>query len=371
MDIRRSALEDLVRQDFWKGKRIFLTGHTGFKGSWLSLWLQKLGANVTGYSLIPSTNPSLFEVAHVGRNMKSIIGDICNIESLKQSMQSAQPDIAIHMAAQSLVHNSYKDPVETYATNVMGTVKFLEAVRNTPTVKAVIIVTSDKCYENKEQIWGYREDESLGGYDPYSNSKGCAELVTAAYRSSFFNRKNYKNHGVSIATVRAGNVIGGGDWSENRLIPDIIKSFTNNTKVHIRNPNSIRPWQYVLEPLRGYLMLAEKLFLEGSSYGEAWNFGPLDEGSKKVSWVVNKMSEFFGKTNTYTDNAVNNYHETRYLKVDSSKANMRLNWNQLLHLQEALYNIFDWYNLFSNKADMHYETLRQIQDYEKKIIQRQ
>jgi CDP-glucose 4,6-dehydratase len=256
----------VVNPAFWKGRRVFLTGHTGFKGSWLSLWLQQLGANVTGYSLLPPTSPSLFESANVADGMVSLYGDIRNLDALKEAVQRARPEIVFHMAAQSLVRLSYNQPVETYSTNVMGTVHLLESVRLTPGVCSVVNVTTDKCYENKEWEWGYRENEPMGGYDPYSNSKGCAELVTSAYRSSFFNANAYATHGVALASVRAGNVIGGGDWAKDRLIPDILAAFEKSQPVEIRNPQATRPWQHVMEPLRGYLTLAERLCTEGSEF---------------------------------------------------------------------------------------------------------
>lgn len=278
----------------WRGKRVFVTGHTGFKGSWLSLWLQSLGAEITGYALKPPTTPSLFEEARVAEGMKSIEGDIRDFVFFKSSIEAAQPEIIIHMAAQSLVRYSYEHPVETYATNVMGTVHMLEAVRTTPSIRAVVNITTDKCYENREWIWGYREDDPMGGYDPYSNSKGCAELVSAAYRSSFFNDKDYDNHGVAVATVRAGNVIGGGDWAEDRLLPDILSGFEQGKVVTIRNPHAIRPWQHVMEPLRGYLTLAERLFESGTVFAQGWNFGPNEDGAKPVGWIVDKMAALWG-----------------------------------------------------------------------------
>ena len=280
---------------FWKGKRILLTGHTGFKGSWLSLWLQSMGAPVVGYALAPPTNPSLFEVAEVGRGMTSVIGDIRDLEHLCAVFAEHKPEIVIHMAAQPLVRYSYIEPVETYSTNVMGTVNLLEAVRGTDSVKAVVNVTSDKCYENREWVWNYRENEAMGGYDPYSNSKGCAELVTAAYRNSYFHSEKYKEHGVALASGRAGNVIGGGDWAGDRLIPDIMRAITQNLAVNIRNPHAIRPWQHVLEPLSGYLMLAQKLYEEGAAYAEGWNFGPSDEDAQACAMDHGEADRILGR----------------------------------------------------------------------------
>jgi len=362
-------MESMAVSTFWQDRRVFVTGHTGFKGSWLSLWLQSLGAELTGYALLPSKKPNMFEVADVVKGMTSIAADIRDLHVLKQAMQDAQPDIVIHMAAQSLVRFSYEEPVETYASNVMGTVNLLESVRHTSSVKAVIVVTTDKCYENKEWVWGYRENEPMGGYDPYSSSKGCAELVSAAYRSSFFNKADYEKHGVAIATARAGNVIGGGDWAKDRLIPDIIKAFEHKEVANIRNPNAIRPWQYVLEPLRGYLMLAEKLYVEGASYAEAWNFGSVDEDAKPVSWVSDQLSAFWGSDAGWKSSPVERLHEANYLKLDSSKANSKLGWRQSTRLKVALRNIVEWHRAFILGANMHYETLKQIQNYEKTLYQ--
>lgn len=275
MGHRESPMEGLVMNSkFWQGKKVFLTGHTGFKGSWLSLWLQSMEVQLTGYALPPPTNPSLFEEADVAIGMTSIAGDICNLANLTKSVQNSKPEIIFHLAAQPLVRHSYENPVETYSTNVMGLVNLFEAVRKTPEVRSVVIVTTDKCYENREWVWPYRENEAMGGHDPYSSSKACAELVTAAYRSSFYNPLEYKHHGVGIATARAGNVIGGGDWSKDRLIPDILNAVNTNTPIQLRNPNAIRPWQHVLEPLHGYITLAEKLYSNGQNFSEAWNFGP-------------------------------------------------------------------------------------------------
>jgi CDP-glucose 4,6-dehydratase len=353
-----------VRPDFWRGKRVFLTGHTGFKGSWMSLWLQSLGAELTGFALQPPTQPSLFEEAQVGNGMRSIIGDIRDLATLQQALQAAQPEIVIHMAAQPLVRYSYQNPVETYSTNVMGTVHLLEAVRNTPGVKAVVNITTDKCYENREWAWGYRENEPMGGYDPYSNSKGCAELVSAAYRSSFFNPNTYAQHGVALATVRAGNVIGGGDWAQDRLVPDILAAFEQGRLVDIRNPDAIRPWQHVLEPLRGYLTLAEHLFDEGPGFAEGWNFGPNDEDAKSVGWIVQQMAAMWGNNARWHLDTGEHPHEANYLKLDISKARSRLNWHPALRLDDALQLIIDWAQQRQAGADMHTLTLAQIQAYQ-------
>ena len=349
---------------FWLGKRVLLTGHTGFKGSWLSLWLQSLGAHLVGYALAPPTNPNLFDVADVGKGMTSILGDIRDLAKLQEVFQEHRPEIVIHMAAQPLVRYSYQNPVETYATNVMGTVNLLEAVRNTPSVKAVVNITTDKCYENREWIWGYRENEPMGGFDPYSNSKGCAELVSAAYRSSFFNASNYAEHGVATATVRAGNVIGGGDWAQDRLIPDILTAFEQGRKVEIRNPYAIRPWQHVMEPLRGYLTLAERLFEHGPSFAEGWNFGPNDEDAKPVGWIVEQMAGLWGADAQWQVDTGAHPHEANYLKLDISKARSRLNWNPALRLNDALALIIDWTRQHHAGTDMRAVTLTQLQSYQ-------
>lgn len=353
--------------EFWKGKKVFLTGHTGFKGSWLSLWLQYLGAEVTGYALQPPTYPSLFEIARVNDGMRSIIGDIRELPKLQQAMQFATPDIVIHMAAQPLVRLSYECPVETYATNVMGTVHLLESVRHISTVRAVVNITTDKCYENKEWVWGYRENEPMGGYDPYSNSKGCAELVSSAYRSSFFNKDTYEKHGVALATVRAGNVIGGGDWAKDRLIPDIIAAFESGKPVLIRNPHATRPWQHVLEPLGGYLTLAEHLYNDGPDYAEPWNFGPYDEDAKPVSWIVDAMARRWGKNAKWEIEEGEHPHEAIYLKLDISKARARLNWHPALRLDEALEMIIDWSQVRVQSEDMQKYSLQQIKAYQSLI----
>lgn len=352
---------------FWKGKRVFMTGHTGFKGSWMSLWLQSLGAELTGYALKPPTNPSLFEEARVADGMHSIDGDVRDLLHLKQAMQDTKPEIVIHMAAQSLVRFSYQNPVETYATNVMGTVHMLEAVRATPSVRAAVNITTDKCYENHEWVWGYRENDPMGGYDPYSNSKGCAELVSAAYRSSFFNSGDYQKHRVALATVRAGNVIGGGDWARDRLIPDIVAAFEQGKPVHIRNPHSIRPWQHVLEPLRGYLMLAEKLVEDGPAYAEAWNFGPNDEDAKPVGWIVEQMAAHWGDGAHWEVDAGEHPHEAGFLKLDISKARSRLQWSPILRLEEALSLIVDWAQQRKTGTDVRGLTQNQIKSYQQTI----
>jgi CDP-glucose 4,6-dehydratase len=350
---------------FWHGKRVFLTGHTGFKGSWLSLWLQSLGAEVTGFALAPPTQPSLFEEARVGTGMRSIIADIRDLPTLQQALVQTKPEIVIHMAAQPLVRYSYTNPVETYATNVMGTVHLLESVRHSPETRAVVNITTDKCYENREWVWAYRENEPMGGYDPYSNSKGCAELVSAAYRSSFFNATTYAQHGVAIATTRAGNVIGGGDWAQDRLIPDILRAFEQGQKVNIRNPNSIRPWQHVMEPLRGYLTLVERLYEHGPEYAEGWNFGPNDEDAKPVGWIVEKMAALWGQGAQWQIAEGEHPHEATYLKLDISKARHLLNWHPALRLEQALELIVDWSMQRLAGEDVKQATLAQIEHYQR------
>ena len=352
-----------MNHSFWNGKRVLMTGHTGFKGSWLSLWLQSMDAQVVGYALAPPTDPSMFEVAEIGKGMLSIIGDIRDLKHLRAVFAEHKPEIVIHMAAQPLVRYSYIEPVETYSTNVMGTVNLLEVVRNTGSVKAVMNVTSDKCYENREWAWGYRENEAMGGYDPYSSSKGCAELVTAAYRNSYFHPEKYQQHGVAIASARAGNVIGGGDWAGDRLIPDILRAITEGKAVNIRNPYAIRPWQHVLEPLYGYLQLAQKLYEEGTAYAEGWNFGPNDENAKPVQWIVEKLTESWGESASWALDSGNHPHEAYYLKLDCSKAKARLDWHPRWHLADTLCAIIEWHRAHRNGTDMRALSLSQIQRY--------
>lgn len=355
-----------MNASFWHGKRVFVTGHTGFKGSWLSLWLQQLGAEVIGYGLNPPTNPSLFEVANIGSGMTSILADIRDGITLTRSMCNSKPDIVIHMAAQPLVLRSYLDPVETFSTNVMGTVNLFEAIRMTPTVRAVINVTTDKCYENKEWVYGYRENETIGGFDPYSSSKGCSELVTSAYRNSYFNSEKYFHHKVAIASARAGNVIGGGDWAESRLIPDILSSIQSGTVLHIRHPESTRPWQHVLEPLSGYLILAEKLFTEGSFFSQPFNFGPNDADVKNVKWIVEFIMRGLGNSSKWQVKYGEHPHEASYLKLDCSKARALLGWFPKWELEIALNSIINWQKFYySTKSpfDMRSICIEQINQY--------
>jgi CDP-glucose 4,6-dehydratase len=346
---------------FWKGKKVFITGHTGFKGGWLSLWLQQLDAAVTGYALPPPTTPSLFDVAKVGQGMTSVIGDIRDADSLASTISQAAPDIVIHMAAQSLVRRSYVDPVATYATNVMGTVNLLEAVRQTPSVRAVVNVTTDKCYENKEWVWGYRENEPMGGFDPYSSSKGCAELVTAAYRDSYFNKSKYSEHKLALASARAGNVIGGGDWAQDRLIPDILRAIAANQRVSIRHPLATRPWQHVLEPLSGYLALAEKLYSHGPAFAEAFNFGPAEDDA--VEWIVEQLTERWGDGAAWQHDGGEHPHEAHYLKLDCAKARAMLGWRPRLDLSQTLLNIIAWHKAHQLGQDMRAVCLQQINNY--------
>lgn len=349
---------------FWQGKRVFLTGHTGFKGSWLALWLQELGAQVTGYALAPPTQPSLFEIAKVAQGMHSVIGDIRDLAGLQAAMAASQPEIVLHLAAQPLVRYSYAHPVETYSTNIMGTVHLFEAVRQTGSVKAVLNVTTDKCYENKEWDWGYRENEPMGGYDPYSSSKGCSELVTASYRSSFFNPDDYARHGVAIASARAGNVIGGGDWAANRLVPDIVSAFSRSEPVQIQNIASIRPWQHVMEPLRAYLMLAEKLCQDGPRFAQAWNIGPEDIDCKPVGWIAEEMTRLWGGGAAWHHVKVDTPHEANYLKLDISKARNQLGWSPRLHLSDALRLTTEWAKEYLAGAEMRTITQQQIRNYQ-------
>tara|TARA_Y100000590_G_C15659728_1_gene992103 strand:- start:377 stop:1441 length:1065 start_codon:yes stop_codon:yes gene_type:complete len=348
----------VIDPSFWKGKRVFVTGHTGFKGGWICLWLKHLGVEVIGYSLEPATVPSLFEAADVGEGMQSIFGDIRDHAKLSKAISESKPDVVIHMAAQPLVRYSYAQPAETYEVNVMGTVHLLEGVRATPSVKAVVNVTSDKCYENRERVLGYRENEAMGGVDPYSSSKGCAELVTSAYRQSFF-----EPAGIALASARAGNVIGGGDWAADRLIPDFLRAMDAGETLNIRSPQAVRPWQHVLEPLSGYLMLAEQLYSNGASFAEGWNFGPSDDDSRTVSWIIERMAEMRKDINWQCDEAPQ-LHEANLLKLDSSKARRQLNWQPLWQLQTALQKTLEWHEAWRNAEDMRAVSLAQINDYQ-------
>jgi len=351
---------------FWKGKNVFITGHTGFKGGWLSTWLKKHGANVLGYSLQPPTNPNLFEAANIKEGIDSIIADVRDLENLKSVILSRKPEIIIHMAAQAIVRYSYNNPVETLTTNIVGTLNVLESVRDNDFVRAIVIVTSDKCYENKEWVWGYRETDSLGGYDPYSASKSCSELIAFCYYNSFFNPSDYgKDHHIAIATARAGNVIGGGDWAIDRLIPDCIKALSKNDVIVMRHPNASRPWQFVLEPLYGYLELAQKLYNDGPIYGGAWNFGPDDSNIKPVKWIVEQIIKLWGTPASWKTFGNNQPHETSYLKLDCSKAKSQLNWYPRWNLKESLEKTIEWYKAYYNGEDVLKIMMEQIEKYEK------
>ena len=350
---------------FWRGKRVLITGHTGFKGSWMSLWLSELGADVIGYSLAPSTSPSNFVVSRVQERLHaSIEADIRDIDRIVDCVATYRPDVVFHMAAQPLVRQSYQAPMETFQTNVMGTVNLLEALRRYPSARAVVVVTSDKCYENREWVWSYRENEAMGGHDPYSSSKGCAELVTASYRSSFFASSNHALHDVGLATARAGNVIGGGDWSADRLIPDLLRAYSLREDLVIRNPLAIRPWQFVLEPLGGYLSLAEKLFDEGPSYAEAWNFGPREDDVLPVEALINRLSDRLDGGVRHRVHPDPVLHEAMLLKLDCSKAAARLNWRPRTSIDDALSLIAEWQNSLIAGRDMRAVSLAQIQKFQ-------
>ena len=349
----------MIDREFWQGKRVFLTGHTGFKGSWLSLWLASLGAEVKGYALNPPTQPSLFDEAKVGKVIDSQIGDIRDQDTLYESMLEFNPDILIHMAAQPLVRYSYDAPIETYEVNVIGTAKVLEVARSCSDLKAIVNITTDKCYENDERSQGYKEDDPMGGHDPYSSSKGCAELVASAYRRSFL-----QEQGIGLASVRAGNVIGGGDWADDRLIPDILRSFEKSESVVIRNPKATRPWQHVLEPLSGYLILAEKLYKNQKEYAEGWNFGPNEQDVKPVEWILDKMRDKWPGANWKLDKNSNPY-EADFLKLDISKAKSKLGWEPVWKLSHTLGKIVEWHKAWINKEDMRLICLKEIQEYTK------
>ncbi len=350
-------MENLVDPSFWQGKRIFLSGHTGFKGSWLALWLQQMGAQVTGYALTPATTPNLFTVAGVAAGMTSLMADIREAEPLRQTLSEAQPEIVFHLAAQALVGESYQDPLGTYATNVQGTANLLEAVRHAGSVKAVVVVTSDKCYENREWPWPYRENEALGGHDPYSSSKACAELVTAAYRKSFLASAK-----IAVATARAGNVIGGGDWSPSRLVPDLLKAFAAKEPALLRRPHSVRPWQHVLEPLAGYLMLAQHIHRD-PTHAPAWNFGPAEHDHLTAGAIAEQLSLTWGETASWITDAHDSPHEAGLLRLDSSLAHQQLGWAPRWPLATALNATTAWHKAWLSNADMRQFTLTQINQY--------
>ena len=352
-----------MNSDFWKNKKILLTGHTGFKGSWLSIWLKKLGVELIGFSKDIPTKPSIFELAKVSEGMTSIIGDINDFSLIQKVIEKNKPEIVIHMAAQLLVRRSYENPIETFATNVMGTANLLQSINATRNTKVVINVTSDKCYENSGAETIFSEDSPMGGYDPYSSSKGCAELVTSSFRNSFFNLKEFDDHKLSLSTVRAGNVIGGGDWAKDRLIPDIINSISNRTPVRIRNIKSIRPWQFVLEPIHGYLLLVEKMWNNGRNFSESWNFGPEESECESVEWILKKISDECDDKFSWEYDIENNPHEAKILKLDCTKAKKRLGWNTKLNTDEAIKWTINWYQEYFKRSDMKACTENQIDQF--------
>ena len=359
---------DGLNRDFWRGRKVFVTGHTGFKGAWLSLWLADLGAQVTGYALRPPTQPNLYELAGIADKVRTVTADIRDREKLHEAMQEAEPDIVLHLAAQPLVLDSYRNPAETYEINVMGTVNLLEAVRRCPAVRAVVNVTTDKCYENQEWVWGYRENDRLGGADPYSSSKACSELVTSAYRQSFFAGEE---HRPAVATARAGNVIGGGDWAPDRLLADCFRALLAGEKIRLRNPGSIRPWQHVLEPLYGYLTLAERLAQYGDEFAGAWNFGPAAEDAQSVAWVVKTLCGFWGEDADFeiAEAAMHQPNETRYLRLDAAKSREKLDWQPRWSTRQAVRAAVDWTKGFRRNADLQQMTLDQIHEYERQAAE--
>jgi CDP-glucose 4,6-dehydratase len=354
---------------FWKSRKVFLTGHTGFKGSWLALWLLSMGADLCGYALDPPTEPSLYRLLKLDVQLKSIHGDIRDLNALESALRDFQPEVVIHLAAQPLVRLSYQSPVETYEVNVLGTVHLLDAIRRTPSVGAVVVVTSDKCYENQEWHRSYREHEPMGGHDPYSSSKGCAELVTAAYRRSFFHSGHLTKQ-VAVATARAGNVVGGGDWALDRLVPDIVRAFAAGEYAVIRNPGAVRPWQHVLEPLAGYLTLAERLYSDGHAFAEGWNFGPADLDARPVKYLVSELARLWGDAASWqiaeTQNVHEDVHEAHMLRLDSAKAHARLGWSPHWGIDETLANTVDWYKRYYSGEDIGGCTLRQIGSFMEK-----
>jgi CDP-glucose 4,6-dehydratase len=354
----------VINLEFWRGRRVFLTGHTGFKGGWLALWLQQLGAEVSGYALPPPVGPSLFELAAVARGMRSHFGDLADLPALSAALRSARPEVVLHLAAQPLVRAAYADPVGTYRTNVLGTAHLLEAVRGAGGVRAVLSVTTDKCYANREWLWPYRENDTLGGHDPYSSSKACAELVTQSWRDSFFPVAQHAEHGVAVATARAGNVIGGGDWAADRLVPDVLQAFAEGRPVAIRNPRAVRPWQHVLEPLAGYLVLAERLCREGPAHAEAWNFGPDEADTRPVQWLVERLAALWGEGAAWQVDPAQHPHEAGLLRLDCSKARARLPWRPRLDLAAALQWTVEWYRIHRAGGDLHAACLDQIGRYE-------
>ena len=349
--------------NFFNGKKVLITGHTGFKGSWLVVWLRELGAELAGFALEPATSPSLFEILQLKDQVESYIGDIVDYKKLENVVKRVEPDIVFHMAAQSLVKPSYENPLETYTVNVIGTANLLEACRHTESVKAIINVTSDKCYENDGGKKGYKENDPMGGYDPYSSSKGCAELVSSSFSRSFFNPDEYGGHGKALATVRAGNVIGGGDWASDRLIPDCVRAFLSGNKIKIRYPDAVRPWQHVLEPLNGYLLLAKYLYEEGGEYSGGWNFGSHASDTKSVRWIVERVIELWGDQALWEVDSNRNSYEATHLRLNWEKANTRLGWTPKWNLEFTLEKTIEWYKRFKNGDDMLPYTMEQIKSY--------
>jgi CDP-glucose 4,6-dehydratase len=355
-----------IRNNFWNNKKVLITGHTGFKGAWLTFWLLKMGAIVKGISLPPDTNPNLYLLLDIEKNMDSKFGDIRNLDFLKKEVKSFKPDIVFHLAAQALVRNSYDNPIETFQTNVMGTANILEVIRYVDTVRSIVCITSDKCYENREWPWQYRESDALGGWDPYSASKGCSELVISSYRKSFYHPHSYQKHGVGLASARAGNVIGGGDWGDNRLIPDMVRSFFSGEPVLIRNPKATRPWQHVLDLLNGYLLLAEKLYEDGAENADAWNFGPLVNDAKDVLTIVEYIIKLWGDGASFEYDKLKHPHEAYSLKLDSSKAQQMLGWYPVLTLDKSLEWVVEWYkNYKNNKEESQKISELQLKRFEK------
>ena len=356
-------MEDVVKQ--WRGRRVFVTGHTGFKGGWLAHWLAYRGATVRGYALEPSTQPNMFTAAAVGSVVEDVRGDTRDYPSLERALKEFRPEVVFHLAAQPLVRRSYDDPLLTFSTNVMGTVNLLEAVRKTPSVRAVVCITTDKVYRNQEWEWPYRETDALGGFDPYSSSKACAEIAAASYRSSFFPPERLSEHGVAVATVRAGNVIGGGDWSKDRLIPDLIRGFQAGEPILIRRPRATRPWQHVLEPLSGYMLLAERMLEQPERFATAFNFGPADEDAWPVERIANKLVDLWGEGAKWVRDEAEHVHEDHALRLDASRARLELGWRPRLRIESALEWSMHWYRNWKQGEDMQRFTLKQIADYER------
>jgi len=357
--------QQMINGDFWSGKRVLVTGHTGFKGAWLCIWLRELGALVSGFSLKPTTSPALYDLAKLGETITSHMGDIRSEAAIRQVIRTAEPEILIHMAAQPLVRASYADPVTTYATNVMGTVHVLEAAREVESVKVVINVTSDKCYENREWVWAYRESDAMGGYDPYSSSKGCAELVTSAYRRSFLT-----DTGIALASARSGNVIGGGDWSAGRIVPDLLRAVETGESIDIRNPEAVRPWQHVLEPLAGYLILAQKLLEDESRYADAWNFGPSENSAIPVRELARRLFNLLESEAGWKDSSQASPYESQLLRLDVSKAKQGLGWEPLWSIDDTLEKVAEWHRGWRSKVDIESLCIGQIDAYQNQVAGR-